>query len=959
MKPQIAALVLVHEQPEYLAVTLQALANQTRKPDSVLIVDTSANSVCDQVAQGFADFDYLKIESDSSMKSSIEIALGHFEIAPTWLWLLHDDSAPEKSALAELLIAAERSPSVALVGPKQLDWQNPRQILQLGLTLAPNGDIFVPQAGELDQAQHDENDDVLAIGTAGALIKTEAYLALDGLSKSAPALAADLDLSIRARLAGFRVLVAPRAKVVHAGLSLAGQRPKRWLKASPKTAIRRAEIHLRMNYLSGFAAFVFWFFLPLIGLGRSLAAIANKRPQAIFSEISASLWGWFTVFARTSSRRKIKRIRKFSFAKLKPLRATWAQVKEARLARFDENYFENPNAADGNAQSELMASAEIDRSDKGFIGGGAIWLTMALLIANFSFWPKGIAASGAGVLPLSGNWIDLFNRAGASYQNIGIGYLAPSDPFVWVLTTLGSLTFWAPSLAIAAGLFAFKALAFVAAWRLVADLTKSAIARNLAALAYAVYPFALIYQTEARLPVLVAYLLLPIFCWSAIRVAGLTAKSRFANAQQRVTWLATAALSMAAIAASVPLAGLVALALLAALVLVRIKRIGYLLWIPLPTAAIYGPTVLFYFLNLKQPLGLLAEPGLPQPNSEMAIVKLGFLEPLGLSAITPNHLSLVIFSLALIALLLRRTGLAAALAIASIVLQTATTVVDQVQISAVGVGSTSIVAQSVALGSGGFAIAVALISSLLIALTIDGLAGASRKRKVLRPVVASVMTLVLVAPALTFSWANPSQLKYSDGRTVPSIVSAEVQAGSDLKLLSIRPSLEPDSKAVYAAELVNGDGVQLEDVSLSYRFAVSKIASDSAIYAQVSQLVADLASGSTGQIQSKLDELGLGYVLISNSDLPQASDLAFSLDSIGELEAVGETEFGQLWRVREPNQALLHKNGTDQPDWSITKAVQLSILLGFALMALPSRNRGRQRAQESDIFVDANEDSND
>jgi hypothetical protein len=188
-------------------------------------------------------------------------------------------------------------------------------------------------------------------------------------------------------------------------------------------------------------------------------------------------------------------------------------------------------------------------------------------------------------------------------------------------------------------------------------------------------------------------------------------------------------------------------------------------------------------------------------------------------------------------------------------------------------------------------------------------------------------------------------------------VSAEAKAGSALKLLSIRPSLNSNQELVFAAEIVNGDGVQFEDISLSYRFAVAEISETSPEFAQISQLVADLASGSTGQIKTALHQLEIGYVLVANSSLQQSAELAFSLDSIAELEAVGNTDFGQLWRVREPNQSVKTDVASQQASWSVTKVVQLSILLSFGLMALPSRN-GRRRAEDSEIFVDENEDAN-
>ena len=69
--------------------------------------------------------------------------------------------------------------------------------------------MFSSVSAEFDQSQHDETEDVLAVATTGALINASRYLSVLGLRQNLSALAADYDLAMRLRLAGFRVLLAP------------------------------------------------------------------------------------------------------------------------------------------------------------------------------------------------------------------------------------------------------------------------------------------------------------------------------------------------------------------------------------------------------------------------------------------------------------------------------------------------------------------------------------------------------------------------------------------------------------------------------------------------------------------------------------------------------------------------------------------------------------------------------
>ncbi|MCL3790888.1 MULTISPECIES: glycosyltransferase, partial [unclassified Actinomyces] len=152
-------------------------------------------------------------------------ATGHDE----WLWLLHDDSAPDPRCLAGLLSAVEGARSVALAGPKQVGWEDPGTLLEVGLRTTASArranDII---DGEVDQGQHDDRSDVLAVGTAGALLSRTAW---DTVSACGSGLTADVDafgdslaLSRALRLQGHRVIVVPTARLSHRRAAYLGLR---------------------------------------------------------------------------------------------------------------------------------------------------------------------------------------------------------------------------------------------------------------------------------------------------------------------------------------------------------------------------------------------------------------------------------------------------------------------------------------------------------------------------------------------------------------------------------------------------------------------------------------------------------------------------------------------------------------------------------------------------------------
>jgi len=924
----VTAVVISHDADEFLAVTAAALASQSRKPDRIILVDTVAPEISSK-AREISDlhgFEYLKIAPESGLQDSIAAAMAGVSGPGQWLWLLHDDSAPDANALAELLAAVELSPSVALAGPKLVRWQQPRMITQMGLTLTPGGAPFSPIDEQFDQGQHDDIDDVMAIGTAAALIRMDVFDELDGFDAVAPKLAQDIDFAIRVRLAGHRVIVVPKARVQHAELSLRGRRTRQWLGASAKTALRRAAIHLRFAYGSMPWILLFWLFLPVLGVARSVMQIARKRPELIWAELSSAFWGFFTVAKRLASRGTVAKHKQLAMRELRTLRASRSEVRSHRRADQERaEAIDNLSAFDRGEGDSLAGKASL-----GFIATGGLWWMLALAVASYQWWPRAIAATAAGVIPLSPSWWDVFVRAGASYQPIGLGFYAPSDPFAWVLTGLSGLTCWAPSLSIAVLIFLVKPLAFLGAWKLAAQFTNHTWVRVLAGLGFAFWPAVQQAQVDGRLTAIISGLSAP---WLVIALLRVTQLGRLTKSTaQSWTWVATAGLLIAIVGASTPNLIPVILIGLTLLAVVRIRRLGYLVWVGLPLAAIFGPTAFYYLVALEHPLAILADPGLAEPSTSAPFFGVPAL-------LVSGGLALV----ALFALLRKRIGLAISGWLLVVLALVSAYLVSSLSFPAVGVGQASMETVNGSPSALLMIVGLALVS--LAAIAVDGIPAQNARR-----VIAIAAVALAVLPGAALAVFQVPSVKFTDGRVVPSIVAAEADQGSRLKLLVLTPSADSAGNKRLAAELVAGDGVHLDDISLAYRFSISVLAKQK--YSEIAQLVADLVSANGTPITSRLQEQHIGYVLIPAGSSAQLSELGIALDSVSELETVGVTDYGRLWRVRSPKQPQVQDPTSP---WSITKGVQVAMLAGFALMALPSRAPRRRGSEE--IFIESGDDA--
>lgn len=939
MKTFVSAIVISHDSAEFLSRTLAAIQNQP--VDEIIHVETGS-------AQG-AQFSI----GDVSLAASLRFAAEKVSPQSEWLWILHDDSAPLADALKQLLALAEVSPSVAIIGPKQVDWQDTRKIVQQGLTLTPRGKLFSLVSNELDQSQHDSMSDVLAVGTAGMLVKRSVWQELGGLTDKIPPLAADIDFSMRARAKGYRVVVAPHARVAHALLSLNAQRKRSWLATTTKTAMRRAEIQLRLSWSPLWQALLFWLALPLITLARVVARIWAKRPDRILGELSAAFWAGFTILARLRARRKISRAARLAFASLY---ATKQQVRDDRRRNQEQDEIEariEAHAAlaerdqlDGSAPNTEQLLLGAVSTAKSFVQARGLWFVAALLALSYSFWPLGNAINGGSTISLNQNWFDLFRRAGASWHPIANGFVAPSDPFVWVLTLLGSITFWAPSLSIAILFFIALPLTYFGAFKAASIFTSKTHVRHLVALAYALWPSVLQAQHDLRLPALIAQIALPYLVFTVSRVALLGKEISVRSKQQTFTWVGLAGLLLAVLSAAAP--NTIALSLLAllAVFILRPRRFGYLVWVPLPMLAIFAPIFVFLAIIQGQPLALLADPGVPLQTDSLPFWQFvsGSLDSSILGWVSAGSGLVLVFA-ALLALLSPRFKAVFGVLSFSLLALAMAWFVSQLEFVASGVGRS---AGDFVNGSGQALLGFwGLGLALATAAWLD-----SVHRRQASATLSALLVALVVLPSTGVAALSANPGTYTDGRVMPAIIDAQARSGLTAQVLIVSADT---SGSGYSASLVGADGVQLEDLSIAYRFALADIESTEPEYRQVAQLVADMVSGNPSNIDSALSQNAIGYVLIplsqNQAEINVNAKLSVAFDSIAQLEAAGETDFGKIWRVRDL--APDFERDESSP-WSITKLIQLAVLISFVLLAIPSARRKRA-ASSSEIFVDSGE----
>ncbi len=907
----------------YLPRTLAALAAQTRRPDSTMYVDAGST---DTSAALMADAGSATLVTTPGRGSFGRAVAQAMQVSPPaqseneWIWLLGHDNAPEPTALAALLGAVEVAPSVAIAGPKLMRLDEPDIIASFGETLTAYGRSVSLVDGELDQAQHDIQADHLGVAAGGMLVRRTVFEALGGFDPALPSADAALDFSVRARLAGHRVVGVPTARVTSAGPpELFGRRS---VSVGAQNRIRRfAQLHRRLAWAPAAVLPLHWLTLVPLAVLRSLGHLVAKRPGAVGGELAAALRAAFDG-GIPLARSTIRRNRTMGWGAVDALRLSWSDVRERRSS-------ERSAASDGPMPV---------RDRPGFFVGGGAWVVLLAAIAGaiaFGRFVDAPALAGGGLLPVSSTVGELWSHVGYGWHDVASGFTGPSDPFAAVLAVLGSLTFWSPSLSIVLLYLAAIPLAAIAAWFFAARLSERIWPPAIAAIAWAVAPPFLTSLSGGHLGAVIAHILLPTLVLAVV------------NAARNWSMAALAALLFAAVVASAPI---LAPALVLGLVVwaaANPRGALRIIGIPIPAAALFAPLVVEQLARGNW-IALFAEPGLPVQGTVPSALQLAlggsepglsgwdaFLAPFGLPAgIAPIVVVSLLAPLAVLAVLslfLPGTRRSVPVMVIALLGFVTAVVASQLMVTLIGATATSIWA-----GPGLSLYWLGLIGAM--AVTLDVI-----KKAATAPALIAAVTLVALAvPFFSVAATSGMAVTASNGRLLPAFTSAEAANRPELGTLQI--TAQPGGGI--ATSLHRGLGTTLDEQSTLAATNVSLGSADD----RIATLAGNLASRSGFDIAGELTALQIAFVLLPDVTVDSATGtrqrVADALDGNQLLTPIGSTANGFLWNygALEPGTAPTGPGplGTQYGVWII---VGQAVVFGLTLLlAIPTTRRRRVRA---------------
>jgi GT2 family glycosyltransferase len=807
-----------------------------------------------------------------------------------WLWLLHDDCAPEPDALAQLLRVVDNEmelgrDDVAVVGPKLRGWYDRRQLLEVGVSIANSGRRWTGlDRREQDQGQHDHVRTVLSVSTAGMLIRRDVFEQLGGFDRRLPLMRDDVDLCWRAHAAGHRVLIAPDAVVRHAE---AASRERRTVDcvgrtaASPHKVDKAGAVHTLL--VNTRTAALPWVLLRLVvgTLLRTLAYLVGKVPGQAVDEIRGLLSTLLRPERIIAGRRTRGRpqIDKEELRALFPppgatVRATVEQVAGNLVGRSDPEVTTGAGRHGGAVESgpggddadflEIEQFARLKRI--GRKPGPMLFLVLLFvsLVACRQLFGGGALAGGA-LLPAPADAGDLWSRYGDAWHAVGAGGTPSAPPYLAIVALLSSVLFGSTGFAVTVLLVGSVPLAGVTAYFASRPLVESRLLRAWAAVVYAFLPAATGALAGGRIGTAVLAVLLPLMARAGVAAGGLT-NAQGARGSWRATWAYALLLTVAT--AFTPIVWPIALILgIALLVLRRDDLTAH----GLRLLAQFGTPLLVlapWSLSLL-PFGFFKEAGLEYGSSAASALDLLGVSPGGPG--TVSGVMLIGIVLAALAALLRserQFGIWAAWAVAL-----------------VGLVFAVLSNQSTWAGPATLVYGLALLAAAVLGADGARTRVAEQSFGWRQPVAALIAFAAVAGPlVIAVGWmirGADGPVERQDPVQVPAFVAEESGTRDQARTLV----LDSDSTARVGYSLVRGSGARLGD---------AEDAAADGENARLDKVVANLVAGSGADQADQLGKFAVRYVLVHKGAPREVTRV---LDATPGLSRLSQQGGSALWRV--------------------------------------------------------------
>ncbi|MDD5556469.1 MAG: glycosyltransferase family 2 protein [bacterium] len=223
--PKVALIVLNHNGLHLLPACLGSLRRLRHDNLELILVDNaSTDGSLDFVRRAHPEVFLIRNPLDDGFPSGMNLGIRHaLDRGAEYVALLNNDTEVDPGWISEMVRVAGADPAVGAVASRMMFMDNRRLINGIGVSMNLAAVCWDTHQGRIFRPEMERSEETYSVCGGACLFRAEALRAAGLLDRAYIHYCEDVDLCVRIRDRGYRIVTAPRAFIYHKFCATLGQ----------------------------------------------------------------------------------------------------------------------------------------------------------------------------------------------------------------------------------------------------------------------------------------------------------------------------------------------------------------------------------------------------------------------------------------------------------------------------------------------------------------------------------------------------------------------------------------------------------------------------------------------------------------------------------------------------------------------------------------------------------------
>lgn len=206
----------------FLKDCMESLKIQTYKDFSVLVVDNaSADGSVEFIKREYPEAELLELDKNYGFSRAVNEGISH--VRTTYVLLLNNDTAADRDFIGELVKCMDKDERIFSANPKMIQMYRPDLLDDAGDLYSVIGWGFQRGVGQSSD-NYNRECNIFSACAGASIYRKKIFEEIGVFDEMHFAYLEDIDVGYRARIAGYKNVYCPTAKVYHVGSGTSGSK---------------------------------------------------------------------------------------------------------------------------------------------------------------------------------------------------------------------------------------------------------------------------------------------------------------------------------------------------------------------------------------------------------------------------------------------------------------------------------------------------------------------------------------------------------------------------------------------------------------------------------------------------------------------------------------------------------------------------------------------------------------